>query len=251
MRRGRRKAGAADAATGAPGWGRIRDGFRHLTQGASGLDEQALTEKGLEAAPSTKPGRVLLLACGALAREIIAIRDLNGWDHMDLACLPAKLHNYPDLIPEAVRARIRQARADGFASIYVVYADCGTGGLLDKVCREEGVERVEGPHCYSFFEGNEAFAAATEAGEITAFYLTDFLAKQFDTLMWKGMGLDRHPELMPMIFGNYTKIVYLAQTDDPAIEAKARAAADRLGLAFEKRATGYGDLTAFLARAAG
>ena len=189
-----------------------------------------------------------MLACGALAREILAIRDLNGWEHLDLACLPAKLHNYPDVIPGAVRDRIRQARADGYSTIHVVYADCGTGGLLDKVCEDEGVTRIEGPHCYSFFEGNEAFAAHED--EITAFYLTDFLAKQFDTLMWKGMGLDRRPDLVPMIFGNYTKIVYLAQTEDSAIEAKARAAADKLGLEFEMRRTGYGDLSGFMKQAA-
>lgn len=211
------------------------------------FSDVTLTEHGFEA---TGDGRVLLIACGALAREILAIRDLNGWSHLDLACLPAKLHNYPERIPDAVRARIRRARAEGYERIFIVYADCGTGGLLDEVCDEEGVERVEGPHCYSFFEGNEAFAAATEAGEITAFYLTDFLARQFDTLMWKGMGLDRHPELLPMIFGNYTKIVYLAQTDDPAIEAKAQAAAAKLGLAYEKRFTGYGDLVPALERAA-
>lgn len=212
------------------------------------LDDNALTDDGLDAPAEASPGRVLLIACGALAREILAVRDLNGWGHLDLACLPAKLHNEPDKIPDAVRARVRRAKAEAYASVYVVYADCGTGGLLDKVCAEEGVQRIEGPHCYSFFEGNAAFAAHDD--EITAFYLTDFLAKQFDTLIWKGMGLDRHPDLLPMIFGNYEKIVYLAQTDDPAIEAKARDAAARLGLAFEKRVTGYGDLTAFMKTAA-
>ncbi len=211
--------------------------------------DQILTETGHDLVGGAAPGRVLLLACGALAREILAIRDLNGWSHMDLACLPAKLHNTPQFIPDRVRDRIRQARADGYQDVFVVYADCGTGGLLDDVCREEGVERIEGPHCYSFFEGNEAFAAKTEAGEITAFYLTDFLARQFDTLIWKGMGFDRHPELVELMFGNYEKIVYLAQTDDAELEAKARAGADKLGLAFEKRRTGYGDLTAFLAQA--
>ncbi|MFK7943248.1 MAG: DUF1638 domain-containing protein [Paracoccaceae bacterium] len=211
-------------------------------------DDAELAEAGLEVTAPNTSGRVLLLACGALAREILALRDLNGWTHLDLACLPAKLHNDPQMIPDAVRTRISRARADGYQTIYVVYADCGTGGLLDKVCDEEGVQRIEGPHCYSFFEGNDRFSAHDD--EITAFYLTDFLAKQFETLMWKGMGLDRHPELLPMIFGNYTKIVYLAQTDDPKIEAKARNAAARLGLEFEKRLTGYGDLTGFLARAA-
>ena len=165
--------------------------------------------------------------------------------------MPAQLHNHPQKIPEAVRAKVREARARGYAKVCVVYADCGTGGLLDKVCAEEGVERITGPHCYSFFDGNEAFSERSEGGEITSFYLTDFLARQFDTLIWKGLGLARHPELLPMMFGNYEKVVYLAQTDDPALEAKARAAAKRLGLAFEMRKTGYGDLIGFLAGAAG
>jgi hypothetical protein len=209
-----------------------------------------LTEAGLEAVTVPDAGRVLLIACGALAREILAVRDLNGWEHIDLACLPAKLHNVPQKIPDAVRERVRQARRDGFAKVFVVYADCGTGGLLDKVCAEESVERIEGPHCYSFFHGNDAFAAHAEAGEITAFYLTDFLARQFDTLIWKGMGLDRHPDLLPMMFAHYEKVVYLAQTDDPALDEKAQAAARRLGLAYEKRFTGYGDLPEFLEVAA-
>ena len=209
-----------------------------------------LTEAGLEAVTVPDAGRVLLIACGALAREILAVRDLNGWEHIDLACLPAKLHNVPQKIPDAVRERVRQARRDGFAKVFVVYADCGTGGLLDKVCAEESVERIEGPHCYSFLHGNDAFAAHAEAGEITAFYLTDFLARQFDTLIWKGMGLDRHPDLLPMMFAHYEKVVYLAQTDDPALDEKAQAAARRLGLAYEKRFTGYGDLPEFLEVAA-
>jgi hypothetical protein len=215
------------------------------------LDDDSLTETGLASASMADvSGRVLLLACGALAREILALTRLNGWSHLDLTCLPAKLHNQPQKIPEAVRAKIRDARARGYATVFVVYADCGTGGLLDKVCAEEGVERIEGPHCYSFFDGNEAFTERAQAGEITSFYLTDFLARQFDTLIWKGMGFDRHPELLPMMFGNYEKIVYLAQTDDPALEAKAREGAKRLGLGFEMRKTGYGDLAGFLASAA-
>ena len=210
----------------------------------SALDDSRLTETGLEIASG---GRVLLIACGALAREILAIRNLNGWDHLDLACLPANLHNRPERIADAVRARIHSARAEGVARIFVVYADCGTGGGLDRVCEEEGVPRIPGPHCYSFFEGNAAFAAHED--EITAFYLTDFLARQFDALVWKGMGLE-HPEIRAMMFGHYEKIVYLAQTDDPAVEVKARDAAARLQLAFEKRRTGYGDLAGFVARAA-
>ncbi|MEM7685034.1 MAG: DUF1638 domain-containing protein [Paracoccaceae bacterium] len=214
-------------------------------------DDRALTDRGLDVPVATAPDQVLLIACGALAREIIAVRDANGWDHLAITCLPAKLHNDPQHIPQAVRARVRQARADGFESIFVVYADCGTGGLLDKVCAEEGVERIAGPHCYSFFDGNDAFAARTDTGEeMTAFYLTDFLARQFDTLIWKGMGLDRHPDLLPMIFGNYEKLIYLAQTEDQLLEDRARAAADKLGLVYERRQTGYGDLTTFLQRAA-
>jgi len=149
-----------------------------------------------------------------------------------------------------LRQRIRAGRARGHGAIFVVYGDCGTGGGLDRVCAEEGVERVPGPHCYSFFDGNDAFAARAEAGEITAFYLTDFLARQFDTLVWRGMGLDRHPELLPMLFGHYERLIYLAQADDPAVEARARAAAARLGLVYERRFTGYGDLAGFLGRAA-
>lgn len=213
-------------------------------------DADSLTENGLQGPTAPAPDRILLIACGALAREILAVRDANGWDNLDLTCLPAKLHNAPQHIPDAVRARIQQARRDGYKEIFIVYADCGTGGLLDNVCSEEGVSRIEGPHCYSFFDGNDAFAERTEAGEITAFYLTDFLARQFETLIWKGMGLDRHPDLLPIIFGHYEKVVYLAQTDDPELEKRARAAAERLGLAYERRDTGFGDLSAFVASAA-
>jgi hypothetical protein len=108
---------------------------------------------------------------------------------------------------------------------------------------------IEGPHCYSFFEGNDQFAARAET-EITAFYLTDFLVRQFDAFVWRPMGFDRHPELIPMMFGNYTKLVYQAQTEDPALDAKAADCARRLGLDYERRFTGYGDLTAAMARAA-
>ena len=200
------------------------------------LDDAQLTEKG---ADLTAGGRILLLACGALAHEILAVKKANGWDHMDLTCLPAKLHLYPDRIPDAVAAAVEKHR-DDYAEIFVVYADCGTGGLLQTRCAELGVSMVEGPHCYSFFEGNDNFAAHDD--EITAFYLTDFLVKQFDAFVWKPMGLDRHPELRDIIFGNYTKLVYQAQTNDSALDAKAEDCANRLGLVYERRFTGYGDL---------
>lgn len=203
--------------------------------------DESLTSDGL--APA-RAGRVLLIACGALAREILDLKAANGWDHLDLTCLPANLHLYPERITDAVTAAVEKHRAD-YQSIFVVYADCGTGGLLEARCRDLGIEMVAGPHCYSFFEGNAAFAARDE---MTAFYLTDFLVRQFDAFVWKPMGLDRHPELRDMYFGNYEKLVYQAQTEDPALDAKARDCAARLGLAYERRFTGYGDLTSALAR---
>lgn len=208
-------------------------------------DDATLTEAGLAA---TGQGRVLVIACGALAHEVVALRRLNGWDHLDLQCLPANLHLWPDRIPAAVEAVVGRWR-ESYGAVFVLYADCGTGGLLFEKCKELGVEMIEGPHCYSFFEGNAAFAAHTDT-EFTAFYLTDFLCRQFDAFVWRPMGLDRHPELRDMYFGNYTKLVYQAQTDDPELDAKARDCAARLGLMYERRFTGYGDLAPFLARAA-
>ena len=200
--------------------------------------DTTLTESGLDLRSGQK--RVLLIACGALAREILALIKANGWDHMDLQCLPANLHLYPDRIVTAVEQAVERNR-DRYQRIFVVYADCGTGGQLQAKCADLCVEMVEGPHCYSFFEGNAAFAAHGD-DETTAFYLTDFLVKQFDAFVWKPMGLDRHPELRDMLFGNYTKLVYQAQVEDPALKAKAQDCAERLGLAFEYRFTGYGDL---------
>lgn len=192
-----------------------------------------------------EPTKVRLIACGALAREIVALIRLNGWSHLDLACLPANLHNRPARIPDAVRAKIAEARAEGFERIVVLYADCGTGGELDRILAEEGVERLEGPHCYATYLGQTAFLEQAEA-EPGCFYLTDYLARQFDHLIIEGLGLDRHPELLPLYFGNYTKLIYLAQMPDPALAAQAHAAADRLGLDFEMRRTGYGELAPFL-----
>ncbi|WP_422802585.1 DUF1638 domain-containing protein [Sulfitobacter pontiacus] len=200
--------------------------------------DRDLTEKGLPLAPQT--GRILLIACGALAREILDLKEANGWSHLDLTCLPAKLHLYPEKITDEVRAAVKKHR-DKYDDIFVVYADCGTGGLLEAECEKLGVQMIAGPHCYSFFEGNDRFSKISE-GEITTFYLTDFLVRQFDAFIIKPMGLDRHPDLRDMYFGNYEKLVYQAQTDDPALTDKAKTCADRLGLAFERRFTGYGDL---------
>lgn len=209
------------------------------------MDDHTLTETGL--APD-RSGRVLLIACGALAHEILALKAANGWTHLDLQCLAAKLHLWPEKIIPAVEAAVIEARGS-YDDIFVVYADCGTGGLLQAACDRLGVEMVEGPHCYAFFEGNDVFLARSET-EFTAFYLTDFLVRQFDAFVWRPMGLDRHPELRDMYFGNYTKLVYQAQVNDPALDLKAQDCAARLGLAYERRFTGYGDLATTLTRVA-
>lgn len=190
----------------------------------------------------------LVIACGALAREIVALRTLNQWPHLAVQCLPADLHNRPEKIPEAVRAKIQAARGQ-FTSIFVAYADCGTGGLLDAVLAEEGVERIPGAHCYEFFAGAEQFAAMAEA-EVGTFYLTDFLLTHFDRLILRGLGIDKHPQLLPLYFGNYKKLTYLAQVASEEKIAAGRAAAARLGLTFETHLTGYGDLATSLMRAA-
>jgi hypothetical protein len=193
-------------------------------------------------------GRTLLIACGALARETLAVVEASGLSHLDVICVSALLHNRPERIPEAVRAKIREHR-ERYARILVLYGDCGTGGELDRVLAEESVERIAGPHCYAFYAGQEVFDALADA-EPGTFYLTDFLARQFDTLVIEGLGLDRHPELLPMYFGNYRRLVYLAQTEDAELEEQARAAAERLGLAYERRFTGLSGLAAFVRAAA-
>ena len=190
--------------------------------------------------------RVLVVGCGALANELVALT--RHLPNVDITCLPATLHNRPGGIPAAVRDRIRRRRA-GYDRVFVAYADCGTGGLLDPVIAEEGVERLAGAHCYEFYAGREAFEQMS-AEEPGTFYLTDFLARNFDRLVWRGLGLDRHPELLPDYFRNYRRLVYLSQRDDPELVATARRAAARLGLAFEHRVTGYGELATSIVAAA-
>lgn len=188
----------------------------------------------------THASPILLIGCGALAREIMAVLRKSRWNGIEVQCLPAKLHNAPQLIPDAVRAKIQESR-ERFEQIFVLYGDCGTGGLLDQVLVEEGVERIAGAHCYEFFAGTEDFTELAD-DEPASFFLTDFLVRHFDRLVIKGLGIDRHPELLPLYFGNYRRVVYLAQTHSAKHLAAARAAAVRLGLAFEYRFTGYGDL---------
>jgi hypothetical protein len=179
---------------------------------------------------------VLLLACGALAQELLALKRLGGWDHVSVECLPAQLHNTPREIPEAVRAKLEEVK-DRYDEVFVAYADCGTGGRLDAVLDEYGIERLPGSHCYEFFTGAERFAEIHEA-ELGTFFLTDFMVRQFDAIVIRGLGLDRHPELRSAYFENYRRVVYLAQTESPELVAKARKCAERLGLEFETCFTG-------------
>jgi hypothetical protein len=183
---------------------------------------------------------VLVVGCGALGRELVALtRELPG---VDLSCLPADLHNRPERIPAAVAARLR-ARGGDYDRVFVAYADCGTGGLLDRMLERdfEGVERIPGAHCYEFYAGAAAFAAL-QGEEVGTFYLTDFLARNFERIVWRGLGLADHPELLETYFGNYRRLVYLAQTEDAELVERARSAADRLGLAYEHRFVGLGQL---------
>ncbi|MFC4352655.1 DUF1638 domain-containing protein [Fodinicurvata halophila] len=193
--------------------------------------------------------KTLVLACGALAREIVDAIGLNGWTHLQVRCLPAIWHNTPQRIPEALREKIRKARAEGYRDILVAYGDCGTGGQLDAMLAEEGVERIAGDHCYAFYAGLDSFAELQEQDPAT-FYLTDYLARHFERLVVRGLGLDRHPDMLGLCFGNYNRLVYLAQTHDPALQHRAKAAAERLGLAYEYRYCGLGELADFLQQAA-
>ena len=193
--------------------------------------------------------KVLVIGCGMIAREILAVRERLGLTHLELTCLPAEYHYYPDRIAPALDAAIVKAKAEGYRHIFVGYADCGTGGGLDRVCEKHGVERIAGPHCFAFYQGLDALAEKEE-GDMMSFYMTDFLCRHFEAFFLKPLGLDRHPELIQDFFGNYEKLFYLAQTDDPALEKVARDAAKLLDLSYERRFTGYGDLTGALRRAA-
>jgi Protein of unknown function (DUF1638) len=190
--------------------------------------------------PMETPRGILVIACGALAREIAALRRMNQWTALDVRCLPAELHNRPERIAPAVRAEIR-AQRDRYRTIFVAYGECGTAGQLDAVLEAEGVERIPGAHCYQFLAGAQVFDELCEA-EPGTFYLTDFLLRHFDRLVIRGLGLDRHPELTQDYFRHYRKLVYLAQTRVPSAVERAKQIAERMGFAFEHRFTGYGEL---------
>jgi len=203
--------------------------------------QSALNDKETQHMP------VRVIACGMIAREILAINEQLGLDHIDLKCLPADYHHHPEKIAPAMDIAIQEAREEGFEHIFAGYADCGTGGELDKVCAKHSIERIEGPHCFSFYLGNDQFAKQGD-DHMTTFFITDFLARHFDTFMKRPLGLDRHPELRDMYFSNYKKALYLAQTNDPELDKNAEQAAKFLGLEYERRYTGYGDLTPALAK---
>jgi hypothetical protein len=187
---------------------------------------------------------LLIIACGALAREVGWVIDAGGLDTVDLTCLPAELHNRPDRIPDEMRRKI-DANQDKYERIVALYADCGTGGMLDELLAEKGVERIGGAHCYAFYAGDETFQKMHDE-ELGTFYLTDYLVRFFDRLIIKGLGLDRHPELRDAYFGNYKRLTYLAQSEDEALQQQARDAAERLGLEYVYHFTGYGGLGDFI-----
>lgn len=186
--------------------------------------------------------RALVIACGALGRELVALKESTGWDVLDITCLPAIWHNQPEKIGPGLRRKLQAAK--GYEQVFVAYGDCGTGGAVDQIIEEFGVKRLAGPHCYQFFMGSEEFTALTDK-DPACFFLTDYLVRHFDRLIIKGLGLDRFPELRDMYFGHYTALVYIAQTEDHRLKARAELAAERLGLAFEYRYRGYGELQSF------
>lgn len=218
-------------------------------------DDLSIIEAGSKALPLGETSAtqspafpsVLVIACGALAREVLAIKERLGLDHLTLTCLPANLHNRPQDIPQAVREAVHKHRSD-YDKILIGFGDCGTGGLLDKVLAEEGVERLSGPHCYAFFSGSDLFEKQAEE-EFTSFYLTDFLVRNFETMIMRPLGLDRFPQLRDSYFQHYEKLVYLVQSAEGDLIKKAEQASERLQLPLEIRQTGYGDLETSLAKA--
>ena len=183
---------------------------------------------------------IVIIGCSALLKEINALKKANDWPHVSVDAITAELHNRPEKITPAVRSSIEAAQQRG-AEVFVAYGDCGTGGELDRLLEEKSVTRIAGAHCYQFFAGQQTFEAIQEQ-EIGTFYLTDFLARHFDRLVIRGLGLDKKPALIPMFFGNYKKLMYLAQTEDIELQKAAQQAATSLGLEYDYYYTGMGDM---------
>jgi len=189
---------------------------------------------------SETPHKILILACGALAKEIVHLLGQLS-EQVELKCLPAIYHNHPEKIVPALKTILDEA-AQNYERILIGYGDCGTGGGLDRLLENyEQATRLPGAHCYAFYAGLGRFDAMME-DELGTFFLTDYLVRHFDTLIIKGMGLDRYPDLQQTYFKHYKKLTYLAQTDDDDLKSEARTAAKKLGLSYEFRHVGYGGL---------
>ena len=183
-------------------------------------------------------GRLLVIGCGALAEELSALKKANQWTAVDIKCLDAALHNRPERIADRLEVALTQQHAH-YDHIFIAYADCGTGGAVDRVADQFNAQRLPGAHCYEFYATSPVFAALAEA-EPGTFYLTDFLVRHFERLVIQEMKLDKHPELEEMMFGHYRKVVYLAQIEDSQLRVEAERAAARLKLPLEVVTTGYG-----------
>jgi len=188
-------------------------------------------------------GGTLLIACGALAKEVIQIIEINKLENIDVQCLPAQLHHRPNLIPAALEKLLKKHH-ENYKKIYVVYGDCGTAGGINKILQKYNVERISGAHCFSFFDGNDNFS--NNEDDIASFFLTDFLCKHFDKFVWQELGLDKEESMVELVFGNYKKVVYLAQTENDELKSKALEISKKLGLEFEYRYRGYSDLGVFI-----
>lgn len=185
----------------------------------------------------------LLIVCGALGKEVIQLIEHNKLANIDVQALPAHYHHRPALIPPAIDEMLAE-KSSQYKNIYVVYGDCGTAGGIDKVLEKYNVKRIEGPHCFSFYEGNESFMEGED--DITSFFLTDFFCKHFDKFIWQELGMDKREGMIDLLFGNYKKVVYVAQTQNQELKNKAMEIAERLGLTFEYRYRHYGDLGVFI-----
>ena len=179
---------------------------------------------------------ILIIGCGAIAHEINEIIKLNDWNNVRLKCLNADLHNTPKKLPKKIKEIIDSSLQE-YSKIFLAYADCGTGGLIDSMLKDYDIERLEGAHCYEFYAGSKLFKDLSNR-EIGTFYLTDFLVKNFDRLIIDGLGLSKHPSLKDEYFKNYKKIVYLAQKHNEDLELKAKDCADYLNLEFSIHYTG-------------
>ena len=182
---------------------------------------------------------ILIIGCGAIAHEINEIINLNNWNNVSLQCLNADLHNTPKRLPTKIKETI-ESNLKEYSKIFLAYADCGTGGLIDSMLKNYGIERLEGAHCYEFYAGSRLFKDLSDR-EIGTFYLTDFLVKNFKRLIIDGLGISKHPSLKDEYFKNYKNIVYLAQKHDNDLELKAKDCANYLNLEYSVHYTGLGN----------